>query len=129
VPRIKTLDAFCQAFATLGYAACSDEALEPGFEKIALIADDLRVPKHAARQLPTGRWTASWKISSDTVSGRGGRQLPLHLGQNFCHARDRRSFIRQLNFHGFPRFLAEKPNPSAYHRLKETPRKHTFFGD
>jgi hypothetical protein len=58
VPRIETLDAFCQAFATPGYAACSDDALEPGFEKIAMFADDLRVPKHAARQLRTGRWTS-----------------------------------------------------------------------
>ena len=58
VPRIETLDAFCQAFATLGYAACSDDALEPGFVKVALFADDLHVPKHAARQLPTGRWTS-----------------------------------------------------------------------
>jgi hypothetical protein len=48
VPRIETLDAFCQAFATLGYTACSDDALELGFEKIALFAGDLRVPKHAA---------------------------------------------------------------------------------
>jgi len=58
VPRIETLDVFVQAFATLGYAACSDDALEAGFEKLALFADDLHVPKHAARQLPTGRWTS-----------------------------------------------------------------------
>ncbi len=32
-----------------------DEQLEPGYQKIALFAR-AGVPKHAARQLPSGRW-------------------------------------------------------------------------
>lgn len=57
VPREPTLEAFRQAFATLGYAICDDERLESGHEKIALFA--LRgEPRHAARQLPNGRWTS-----------------------------------------------------------------------
>ena len=31
---------------------------EPGFEKIAVCANDQGVPKHAARQLNKGRWTS-----------------------------------------------------------------------
>ena len=31
--------------------------LEPGFEKIALYADNSGKPTHAARQLDNGRWT------------------------------------------------------------------------
>jgi hypothetical protein len=58
VPREVTLDGFRAAFATLGYVACPGQDLEPGFERIALFANDRLVPKHAARQLPSGRWTS-----------------------------------------------------------------------
>src|SRR5438309_904887 len=57
VPREETLDAFRQAFATLGYMACNDEQPETGYEKIALFAL-AGMPKHAARQLSSGRWTS-----------------------------------------------------------------------
>jgi hypothetical protein len=57
VLRVETVDAFRQAFATLGYVVCNDDLVEAGFEKIALFALSGR-PKHAARQLPSGRWTS-----------------------------------------------------------------------
>jgi len=57
VELMETLPAFEKAFATLGYVVGADETLEPGFEKIALFADD-DFPTHAARQLPNGRWTS-----------------------------------------------------------------------
>src|SRR5437660_11343200 len=57
IPREETLEAFRQAFATLGYGACNDDRLEPGYEKVALFAL-MGAPKHAARQLPSGRWTS-----------------------------------------------------------------------
>ncbi len=57
VPRAMTLDAFSQAFASLGYAICDDEQPEEGFEKVAVFAL-AGVPTHAARQLPNGRWTS-----------------------------------------------------------------------
>lgn len=58
MPREVTLDAFCAAFATLGYVLCTGEDLEPEFQKIALFANDQGVPKHAARQRDNGRWTS-----------------------------------------------------------------------
>jgi hypothetical protein len=58
VARVETLDAFRAAFATLGFADCAGEHPEPGFEKVAIFTDDLGVPTHAGRQLPTGRWTS-----------------------------------------------------------------------
>jgi hypothetical protein len=58
VPREETLAAFRALFETLGYAVCDHGQLEDGFEKIALYADPNGIPKHAARQLPTGRWTS-----------------------------------------------------------------------
>jgi len=61
VPRIETLDAFVSAYGTLGYGKCENDSLEPGFEKIALFTKrypDGTRPTHAARQLPSGRWTS-----------------------------------------------------------------------
>jgi hypothetical protein len=65
----ETLAAFMAAFATLGYipcaSPCASEELESGFEKVALFADTAGVPTHAARQLPTGRWTSKLGLSED----------------------------------------------------------------
>ncbi|MBM4124822.1 MAG: hypothetical protein FJ246_07725 [Nitrospira sp.] len=57
-PLQETLEAFVQAFAALGFAHCDDPRIEDGFEKIAIYIDDNGQPTHAARQLPTGRWTS-----------------------------------------------------------------------
>jgi hypothetical protein len=64
VPREERLEAFRLAFATLGYEVCGDDRLEAGFEKVAVFAR-LGVPKHAARQLPGGRWTSKLGESED----------------------------------------------------------------
>jgi hypothetical protein len=37
---------------------CEGDELEAGFEKIALFANNQGIPLHAARQLPSGRWTS-----------------------------------------------------------------------
>jgi hypothetical protein len=61
VPREETVEAFLQAFATLGYVDCADGALEQGVEKVAIYAEmvgGVPSPTHAARQLPDGRWTS-----------------------------------------------------------------------
>jgi hypothetical protein len=57
VARVETVAAFRDAFATLGYTACDHEGLETGYEKVAVFALT-GVPKHAARQLPSGLWTS-----------------------------------------------------------------------
>ena len=44
VPRAETISAFRAAFAALDYIECGGEDLEPGFEKIALFADDQGIP-------------------------------------------------------------------------------------
>lgn len=58
VKREPTLDAFIDAFRQLRYQACADGSLETGYQKIALYADNLGTPTHAARQLPNGEWTS-----------------------------------------------------------------------
>ncbi len=64
VARVATMAAFRDAFASLGYVVCDHDELELGTEKIALFALD-GVPKHAARQLPSGRWTSKLGPSED----------------------------------------------------------------
>ena len=58
VAPLETLPAFRDAFARLGYVVCEGDELEAGFEKIALFANNQGIPLHAARQLPSGRWTS-----------------------------------------------------------------------
>lgn len=57
-PREETIEAFRLVFGTFGFEPTSSEAIEPGFEKIAIFANSQGIPKHAARQLATGRWTS-----------------------------------------------------------------------
>ena len=54
--REETVAAFQQAFESLGCAVCDDAQPEPGFEKIALFANEQGVPLHAARQHDNGRY-------------------------------------------------------------------------
>lgn len=64
VARAETVDAFRDAFATLGYVVCDDDQMEARYEKVALFAL-AGVPKHAARQLPNGRWISKLGPSED----------------------------------------------------------------
>jgi hypothetical protein len=63
VPRQYTVDAYAQAYATLGYVDCPDGSAETGFEKLAIYADFAGTPTHAARLLPSGQWTS--KLGQD----------------------------------------------------------------
>jgi hypothetical protein len=68
IPREETLEAFRQLLATLGYVACDDERVEEGYQKVALFAF-AGAPKHAARQLPNGRWTSKLGEMEDIEHG------------------------------------------------------------
>ncbi|MCI0461686.1 MAG: hypothetical protein L0Z62_32445 [Gemmataceae bacterium] len=52
------------AFKALGYERCADGSLEAGFEKVVLYGDALFYT-HAARQLPTARWTSKLGKAED----------------------------------------------------------------
>lgn len=76
-PRSETVDAFIEAFATIGYERCGDGDLEAGYEKVTIFVDPAGAPTHASRQLVDGSWTS--KLGSeadiehrrlDAVSGR-----------------------------------------------------------
>ncbi len=58
VPMEETLSAYIQAYQTLGYKPCDETKFELGYAKIALYVNEDGIPVHAARQLPTGKWTS-----------------------------------------------------------------------
>jgi hypothetical protein len=62
IPNEETVEAFSQAFATLGYVSCVNGDWEPGYEKVALYAQRNEV-RHAARQQPDGTWRS--KLGKD----------------------------------------------------------------
>jgi hypothetical protein len=59
-PREETIGAFIISYGTLGYVQCPDGSLEQGYEKIVVYAKGPgnTEPTHAARQLPSGKWTS-----------------------------------------------------------------------
>lgn len=69
VPRQETLAAFRLLFETLGYTVCDHADVEPGYEEVALFADEQGSPLHAARQLPRGRWTSKLGALEDIEHG------------------------------------------------------------
>lgn len=64
VPRYETLDAFIQAYQTLGYAVCADGGYEQGVDKIAIYTKNGR-PTHAARQISPTEWTSKLGAMED----------------------------------------------------------------
>lgn len=56
-PREGTVEAWAAAFATLGFERCEDARSEPGYVRVAIYGRE-GTALHAARQLPSGRWTS-----------------------------------------------------------------------
>ena len=78
----ETIEAFQQAFATLGYDVCKNGQLEPGYLKVAFYGDNDGV-LHAARQLPDGMWTSKlgpYVDISHELEGLQGSQYGSVLG-------------------------------------------------
>jgi hypothetical protein len=85
--RRVTFDCFVKAFESLGYRVCLSDALEEGFEKIAIYGikspDGSALPTHAALQLNNGEWTSklgqfediSHKSAEDLIGPVYGRPL------------------------------------------------------
>ncbi len=58
VERTETLNAFIDAFGSLGYELCGNSEYEEGYEKVAIFVDSGGTPTHAARQLGPSVWTS-----------------------------------------------------------------------
>jgi len=63
--RKETLEIFVKAFEHIGYKKCSSSEVEQGYEKIAIFVDNQQIPTHAARQLPSDKWTSKIGQSFD----------------------------------------------------------------
>lgn len=76
VPRTGDVACYIELFRKEGgFKPCQDPELEDGYEKIAIYALD-GMAQHAARQLPSGRWTSKlgdWEdIQHDTLAALEG---------------------------------------------------------
>lgn len=60
LPEWDTVENYVRAYSRLDFEECEDGSLEPDMEKIAIFADADGAPTHAARQLPSGRWTSKF---------------------------------------------------------------------
>lgn len=58
IPFEFTVSALAESYIAKGFAECESEVHEPGFEKVALFADEVGNLKHAARQVASGQWTS-----------------------------------------------------------------------
>jgi hypothetical protein len=80
--RVETLDEFRRVFAIYGYEQCGtgldagSDALEPGYEKIALYMKGETIT-HVSRQLSDGAWTSKLGRSID-VRHAGPNTLPMN---------------------------------------------------
>jgi hypothetical protein len=84
VSRDGSVDAWAAAFASLGFESCGDAELEPDYVRIAIYAHG-GTALHAARQLPSGRWTSKLGRSEDiehdleSLSGEGYGEVVLFM--------------------------------------------------
>jgi len=74
VPRTLDVESFIQLFTNKGgYSPCDGDALEQGFEKIAIFMSLGQEVTHAARQLASGAWTSKlgdWEdIEHNSLAG------------------------------------------------------------
>jgi hypothetical protein len=72
VEQTATIEAFVEAFETLGYGLCEAAECEAGYEKVAIYVDSQDIPAHAARQLDSGLWTSKSGESVDIEHTLGG---------------------------------------------------------
>lgn len=63
-PFDDTVEELKRVFQTLGYEECPAGDLEPGFEKVVLFGVSGQYT-HAARQLPSGKWTSKLGTEDD----------------------------------------------------------------
>lgn len=96
IGRQYTLPAYIAAYESVGFRICPSGELEIFFEKIVVFVDGNGVPKHAARQLDTGKWTS--KLGRD-VDIEHANPLALSgqlYGQPSCFLRRPRRLDRLL---------------------------------
>jgi hypothetical protein len=65
LPRVETVASIVAFLKILGFDECSDDGLEPRFEKVAIYARQ-GIPQHVARQKRDGLWTSKLGTLADS---------------------------------------------------------------
>lgn len=94
VPVAETLTAFEAAYVTLGYRRCLRPDFETLYEKVAIYATKNGKPRHAARQLDTGKWTSKLGPYVDIEHATPEAVSGSQYGDAVLFLKRRRSFWR-----------------------------------
>lgn len=86
--RTPLIESLVTVFVGLGYEVCEDGTLEQGFEKVALYVRN-HMWRHAARQLPNGRWTSKLGPDEDIEHETAEALCGVHYGTVHCFMRRR----------------------------------------
>jgi len=76
-PEEETVGAFIRCFEILEYEVCDSSGLEGEYEKVVIYAKD-GSPTHAARQLPSGKWTSKLGADADISHDISALDGPLY---------------------------------------------------
>ena len=88
VQRAVTVDAFMQAYGTLGFALCFDGTLEAGSEKIVIFGkgpEGSEIPTHAAIQLESGQWSSKVGVFEDITHATADAVNGPVYGRVICY--------------------------------------------
>jgi hypothetical protein len=102
-PHEDTLEAFMQAYGTVGFAPGQDGSPEPGVEEIAIYATR-EGPQHAARQEKDGTWRSKLGPDEDIEHALDGLVGPLYGKVVVYLARPRKAS---------PELVPETPPPAT----------------
>ena len=81
-----------EVFEEIGYERCSESELEHGFQKVALYAAE-GAWRHAARQLPSGRWTSKIGPNEDIEHESPASLCGAAYGFVYCYMRRPHSYV------------------------------------
>jgi hypothetical protein len=84
----ETIEAFVEAYATIGYEQIDDESFDPAHEKVALYLSKDGLPRHAAKQIDDWYWQS--KLGNYHDIKHPLRALAEEYGDRFIFLRRRR---------------------------------------
>ncbi|HEX8662552.1 MAG TPA: hypothetical protein VF744_00810 [Beijerinckiaceae bacterium] len=81
------VESLIEAYAAIGYIVCADGILESGYEKIAIYRSATNDWTHAARQLPSGKWTSKLGVLEDIEHDHPDHLVGNEYGAVHCYMR------------------------------------------
>lgn len=84
--RTPMIESLVEVFESLGYEVCPSGSLENGYEKVVLYERN-GMWKHAAKQLPTGKWTSKLGFEEDVEHDAPDCLAGTMYGSVHCYMR------------------------------------------